>query len=194
MNMVTRQASLGDMFKTIDKILSLAWGRSWGKFVKAYPSTIDKRELTLPTITYRVKSKTPSKMGSHLEIKPRIREKITTDKDQITVWGQRFDCIVEFGIWGEGDYQVSDLAEKFEDFMLTYTSVLKEMGIVEIVYSDTSDERPPNSWRVDLDSRHIYYFVIIEKVTPVSQSTLQGIKLKLLNEEDDLLEQVNSLH
>ena len=189
-----KNASLKDLLQTIERTLNLAWGTNWGDFTKAYPTKSDPNTLNLPIITHRVKEKVPSTMGSHKELKPRVRSQFKTDKDHITIWGQRFDCVLEFGMWGRGDSQVADLAERFEEFMLTYSGIFKEMGIVEIVYIKTTDEQPPNSWRVNLDSRHMYFHVVVEKLTPVSNNTLQSIRLKILNEDGELIETVDPLN
>lgn len=190
--MKTKSASLGDFFSAIDRILKISWGENWGKFTKAYPSFSDANELNTPIITYRLVQKTPGVVGAHKEIKPRVRAQYkvgdSDSEEVITVFGQRFDCIVQFEVWASNDSVVSDYADEFEDFMLTYTGILKEMGIIEVIYLGTTDEPSPNAWRVDLQSRSIKYHVVIDKLTPVSSKTIENIRLKLqiLGEEEPL--------
>lgn len=172
---------LESFFKTIDKTISIAWGNKWGTFTKAYPSETESKSIKTPIITYRTKKKSPSQMGQVKEIKPRIRHQFTVPEtgEAYQIWGQRFDCIVEFGVWADNDSKAEEYAEFFEDFMITYCGLFKEGGIVEILHLETVDEMHPHSWRVDFSSRHVIYHVIIDKKVPVSLATIEEVKIKL---------------
>jgi hypothetical protein len=189
--------SLTQFFKLVHKSLDIAWGKNWGQFVKAYPAKSEPNDITLPLITYRLKSKRPQVMGSTQEIKPRMRGQFPDPNDPqntIEVWGQRFECIVEFATWESDELKVSELADRFEEFMQIYTRVFKELGVVDVVFAETTDEPPPNQWRVDLTPRYTRYLVIVDKLTPTSLAVLNKMKLQLLDEDDNVVETIDPLH
>lgn len=178
---------LKSFFETIDKTISIAWGNNWGTFTKAYPSESESKSIKTPIITYRTSEKTPSQMGQVKEIKPRIRHQFSIPEtgEAYQIWGQRFDCIVEFGVWADNDSKAEEYAEFFEEFMTTYCGLFKENGIIEIIHLKTVDEMHPHSWRVDFSSRHVIYHVIIDKKIPVSLATIEEVRVKLKNLKED---------
>lgn len=185
---------LDDFYNTVEKLLNLAWGGNWGSFRSAFPTDSDPNSVSTPMITYELKSKRPAVFGSKQELKPRIREQYTDPKDKRngrTVLGQRFDCYIVFNVWEQNEKQATLLADRFEELMLTYSGILKEMGLIDIVFVETSDGTSPSSWRVDLKAKTIEYHVVIEKITHISTEILERMRLKLINKRSkEIIEEI----
>lgn len=186
---------LDDFYRMVEKILNLAWGGNWGSFRSSFPTDSDPNSIITPLITYKLKSKRPAIVGSKQELKPRIREQYSDPNDKRngrTVLGQRFDCSIIFNVWEQNEKQATLLADRFEELMLTYSGIFKEMGLIELVFVETSDNKSPASWRVNLNSKTIEYHVVIEKITHISTEMLENVRIKLLEEKlQDSISQPN---
>lgn len=130
----------------------------------ARPSVDQAVPLEQPHIYYEVIRRIPT-----LEIKPRERQEIL-DTDyrgktrQGRVWGQRFECILQFNILA-GDYKRADqVMNMFEDLIFNYTSYLKKNGVVEILFTGQLTDHDWDNYRQSLSIRSLQYRVLIEKL------------------------------
>lgn len=183
--------TVDDFFRTLGKIIDISWGNHWGTFLSAFPVSMDDNELPLPMITCRLSAKRPAKMGSASEIKPRIRSEHKDPNDPrnlISIYGQRFECIVELTVWTDNPEQLSSISTNLEDMMLSYAGIFKENGVVDIIYLQTTDDIPVVSNRVSTTaatlSRTIVYNIVLDKLTPVSQRSIEEVKIKLASGDD----------
>jgi hypothetical protein len=161
------------------------------QFIHAYPVKDGENieSIQSPIIDYIVFRKHPSDMGSEKEIKPRIRV-INRDPNNpqqtSTVFAQRFTYIVDFGIWGTDWDEVEELQEQFEEFMLTYAGMFKELGVSELIYQEATENfSRTSSTRAGLVSSHIFYRVDIEKTLEVFNQIIESIKVKLRKQEEN---------
>ena len=129
-----------------------------------------------PHIFYSVISRKPC-----LELKPRARQEINeTDIAgkirQGRIWGQRFECLVQFDIMA-GDYSVADkVMEFFEDLMFNYTSYFKRNGVAEILFDEQFTDNNLNIYRQSMSVRSLRYRVWIEKLhTAFDTAEIDGI-------------------
>jgi hypothetical protein len=180
---------LKDFISLLKTTYDAVHGASWGRFIHAYPVEQEKerfKSLDPPIITYSLGRKQRSQMGSREPLKPVVREVYpdpSNPKMVSTVFRQRYDHVLDFGFW-ESDWPgVDDLAEDFEDFMMIYTGVFKEQGIIEIIYDQSADETrgTSNKWRTDLVSRHTTYLVQLDKDIIVPNQTIETIQVHLKN-------------
>jgi hypothetical protein len=130
----------------------------------ARPIVDQDLSLNEPHIFYEVLSRVPC-----MELKPRERQEIldTDDKGKSRkgrVWGQRFECHVQFNIVA-GDYETADkVMEVFEDLMFNYTSYFKRNGVAEILFEGQHTDHNMDIYRQSLSIRSLQYCVWVEKL------------------------------
>lgn len=111
------------------------------------------------------------------EPKMRYREAKNNQDDAYVIGGQRFQNIIYFQAVGEAQNvdAVEHLIEVFEDFMMEFTPVFKELGVSELVYarrlSDTEQQRPG----ANTVARTVSYMVTTEKVVSTRYERLKEI-------------------
>jgi len=174
-----------DFINIVRDTYNMINGDKWGSFVHAFPIQDNKQPLNPPIITYQVIEKTPSQLGSCRQIKPGIRTSgLDYDSQQMsTTYTQRFLYLVEFGIWESSWDKAIEHGEKFEDFMLTYTGLFKELGVTEILYGSATEDVARASWRADLMAYHVVYQVYIERHITVLNKIIESIKVHFLGGE-----------
>lgn len=130
----------------------------------ARPIVDQDLSLNEPHIFYEVLSRVPC-----MELKPRERQEVldTDDKGKSRkgrVWGQRFECHVQFNIVA-GDYEIADkVMEVFEDLMFNYTSYFKKNGVAEILFEGQHTDHNMDIYRQSLSIRSLQYCVWVEKL------------------------------
>jgi hypothetical protein len=134
-----------------------------------------------PAIIYSLQLRKPHPS----EPKPRLREDIYTsvDEEAIIIHGQRFQNIINFSVITERNPDLAEeLIETFEDFMLEYTPVYKELGISEFVYARRLPDDEENRKGEGICKRTVSYLVTTEKVVQTSAKKLNDSleKLKLI--------------
>lgn len=161
-------------------------GDKWGDIVHADPLVIDVKTLNPPIVTYTLEQKSPAKMGSSYQLKPGIRTAGVDQETQqrSTLFAHRFLYTVSFDIWESSWEKALEQGEKFEDFMLTYTGLFKELGVTELIYAGATEEQARNSWRTDLVAYKTVYDVYIERHLSVLNKTIESIKVNLLGGEN----------
>lgn len=129
-----------------------------------------------PHIYYTVISRRPC-----LELKPRERQEVeeVDSKGKIRrgrVWGQRFECLVQFDIIA-GDYEAADkVMEVFEDVIFNYTSYFKENGVAEILFEEQITDHNFDIYRQSMSIRSLRYRVWIERLhTAFDTTEIDGI-------------------
>lgn len=134
-----------------------------GREVAEYPVIIYRQDLTKPI---------------EGEPKPRYREEIATNPGEpnYIIAGQRFQHIITFTVFTSTDPHLAEaILDAFEDFMLQFTPIFKELGVSEIVYArrlpDGEDTRPG----LAVNERSVSYMVTIEKIIKVSVQKLENV-------------------
>lgn len=170
-----KNASFDEFTSLIFTLLKAAWGPKWGTFVHAYPNGTEPDKTDLPIITYYSKSKRPGLVGKDTrEIKPRFREtlyEVDGKEEACNVHAQVFEHDVIFDIWAQTNVEADKLANKFEDFMMTYTGYFLQKGVQKLVFVEQTDTTEENLFVPDkVIVRSFRYLVHLEKqvVTPVS--------------------------
>lgn len=128
------------------------------------PSVDQAVPIEQPHIYYEVIRRIPM-----LELKPREREEVV-DTDykgktrQGRVWGQRFDCILQFNILANNYKRADQVMNMFEDLIFNYTSYLKKNGVVEILFIGQLTDHDWDNYRQSLSIRSLQYRVLIERL------------------------------
>jgi len=160
-------ATLPDFIDMVAKIVSKASKERNVIFEPdegARPQADQHLPLTEPHIYYEVLSRVPCQ-----ELKPRERQEILdTDDKGISrkgrIWGQKFECHVQFNILA-GDYRTADrVMEIFEDLIFNYTSYFKKHGVAEILFEGQMTDHNLDMYRQALSVRSLRYCVWVEKL------------------------------
>lgn len=176
-----KSANFNDLTDLIHKLLKAAWGENWGIFTQRYPNGTNPASVKFPIITYHSKRKKPGAFGKNQEIKPRFREyyeATVTEGERprkVNVYSQMFDHEVIFDVWAETNVEVDSLADRFEEFMMTYTGFLLSEGVQQIILLEQSDETDSVKIRDNAVVRSFRYLVRLEKHVEVPTSVIQEV-------------------
>jgi len=95
------------------------------------------------------------------------------------VYGQFFDNLVQYNIWSKSNYEVELLTEWFEEYMLSYTGMFREAGIVNMWFDrrvrDDLKEQMNNGYHV----RSVLYYVRTERILMNSLKPIRRINLNI---------------
>jgi hypothetical protein len=181
----TRQISkYTDLMKTIQKVIYSSWGKDKVRFTSAYPKVAPNDSIPTPLITYRMARKQPAVFGKVSEIKPRVRQTISSGVtinneplvgQSIEVLGQMFDYYVEFQVWAESGEEADEIAERFQDFMFKYTGFLKKLGVNEILFAEAGSDEGTAKWRSELVNRNLLYRIRIDEIVGVKCPVVEDI-------------------
>lgn len=146
--------------------------------------TLDSmKAINKPVITYSVKSEVP------LEIKPRLREEIE-DLDELNnekrlgqVWGQKFQCILQFNIMSSVYKETEEVMKIFEELIFNHTGYFKQNGVAEIVFHKRFTDSDFSNLRETLSVRNLQYEVTIEKLIVSFADKIKNIELLAQKEE-----------
>lgn len=115
------------------------------------------------------------------EPKPHFRENIVdynpdgSVQRQGQVFGQVFDCDIQFNIVAS-DYSMADkVMNVFEDAMLRYSGFFKQNGVSEIFFKKQYTDNNLDIYRQKMSVRSLVYRVTIEKLTAVYDTTIAEI-------------------
>ena len=128
-------------------------------------------------ISYRVRSRVPKN-----EYKPIVREEIVecdelNEQRKGQIYGQFFDCIVQFNIFAAENKLANQVMEKFEELMIAYAGYFKKQGVSDLYFKEQITDSEYNNFRETLSVRNIRYYVQIEKLTVIFNRRIDDIKL-----------------
>jgi hypothetical protein len=163
------------------KLLNAAWGSDWGAITPEFPEGDDAENITLPMITYDIVSReTSENLG---KLKPTLIDTIDEivdgkpTGDVFQIYGQWFDCIVEFDIWGKNTLEARNLLNRFELAMAFYTGLLKEQGVSEILFLKEIPAKQSIHYIDNHYMKVVLYLIRLERRQIVRQSTLKNIEI-----------------
>lgn len=144
----------------------------------ARPSVDPAIPLEAPTIYYDVVERSPK-----LERKPRVREELSGvcdeqgEKRQVSVWGQKFSCIIQFNLLA-CDYRTANaVMHNFEKLIFGYTPYFKRNGVAEILFKKHFSDKNLNIFRQNLSVRSLQYYVEIERLMSVYEAEIKEITI-----------------
>lgn len=132
-----------------------------------------------PHISYRILSRRPP---SNREYKPIVREEIIecdelNEQRKGVIYGQVFDCIVQFTIFAGEAKLANKVVEDFENLMLSYTGYFKQQGVMELYFKEQVTDQDYNNFRETLSVRNVRYYVQIEKLAVIFNRKLDDVRL-----------------
>lgn len=122
-----------------------------------------------PHITYRVISRKPK---SDREYKPIVREEVVEcdengEQRPGAIYGQFFDCILQFNVFAGESRTANIIMEKFEELMLSHAGYFKQKGVSDFYFREQLTDSEYNNFRETLSVRNIRYYVQIEKISVI---------------------------
>lgn len=132
-----KSATLDSFMEMIGMLVAKTMKKTKAEFVPDEGARIEVDmavPIDHPRIYYEVISRKPKS-----ELKPRPREEIhelTADdgsRRQGRVWGQKFECHVQFHIAASDYKQANKVMNDFESLIFNYTAFFKKNGVAEIL-------------------------------------------------------------
>lgn len=175
-----KSASLFDFIKMVNKLSAIILKDLDVEFIpdenKKIVSNVDIK-LDRPVITYKVISRKPK-----AELKPRIRQTIrekTNDPNDERVgeiYGQKFECLIQFNVFASVYDIAEQVMEKFEEMIFTYTGWMKKNGVAELLFEQQLTDEHYDMFRQTISVRNIRYRVEVEKLNVIFQDKLKEIE------------------
>jgi hypothetical protein len=176
-------ATLFDFIKMVNKLVNLTMKDLKVEFIPEEGKTnviVSDKPLDHPYIIYKVLYRKPKK-----ELKPRQREEVreilhdTESERYGEVYGQKFECIVQFNIFASVYEQAHEVMEKFEDMIFMYTGFFKKNGIAEILFHQQVTDETYDTFRQNISVRNLQYYVEVEKLTVIFKEKIKEIEALL---------------
>lgn len=130
-------------------------------------------------ITYRLISRIPER-----EIKPMAREEIIEpginkdDERYGLIYGQRFDCIVQFNIFASEYIIANKVMRNFEEMIFSFTGYMKSKGVQSILFKGQSTDSDFDIYRKTMSVRSLKYEIKIEDLIVIFNDKIQSIITK----------------
>lgn len=172
----------------LNRLLDIAWGSQWGTLKPVTAEGDDPDYLKFPMITYdtnlREVSDTP-KPKLYDTVKEIVNGVYTGDN--INIYRQSFDVILEFNFYGNSSLEMEMLSENFEELMVAHAGFLKNQGVSEIFFLKEVPSKYSLNFKDNIPSRCLYYYVKLERTTNVSLNLLNKIQERyyLLNSTEE---------
>lgn len=178
MQRAKKNASLYDFLDMLSSIVGYVMKEDHVEFLTDEQESIIKDPalpLNHPIISYRIISRVPAN-----EYKPIVREQINecdefNEQREGQIFGQTFNCIVQFNIFAAENRLANKVMEKFEELILAYTGYLKEQGVRELYFKEQITDAEYNNFRETLSVRNIRYHVQIEKLTVIFNRRIDDV-------------------
>ena len=173
-----KQASLYDFLDMLALIVDYALKDHKVEFItedQEHVLTDPEIAFNHPYISYRLISRRPTK-----EYKPIAREDIV-ECDELnaqrygTVFGQKFDCIVQFNVFASENRVANKVMESFEELMISYAGYFKEQGVRDLYFKEQVTDTDYNNFRETLSVRNIRYYVQIEKLMVIFNRSISDV-------------------
>lgn len=134
-----------------------------------------KEFSSYPVITYRLDLRKPIQN----EPKPKLREHVITapGEPDVLIMGQRFQNIITFTAFTNDNPQLAEeIIEVFEDFMIEFTPIFKELGVSDLFYARRLPDTDGSRGRgLGIVERSVSYMVTTEKIILTSRDKLESV-------------------
>ena len=166
-------ATLDDFIKMVAEVTSKALREFQVEFRPDEGAIISdpEKKLEHPVILYSVKERIPK-----LERKNRAFEEVYESGEngrKGTIWTQRQACTVQFDVVASEYTTANQVMSNFEDMIVTYTGYFKSKGVAEILFKKYYTDQNLDKYRQWMSVRSIQYYVEIEKLTTVFETTTE---------------------
>lgn len=176
----TANASLFDFIKMVEKLTLLTLKDLEVEFIPDENKNIVENadiKLDHPVITYKVIFRKPK-----TELKPRIRQTIRekaedADEERVgEVYGQKFDCIIQFNVFASVYDVAEQVMERFEEMIFVYTGWMKNQGVAELLFDQQLTDENYDLFRQTISVRNLRYKVEVEKLHVIFTDKIKSIE------------------
>lgn len=146
----------------------------------------------MPVIGYSMVRREPASVSNHpfgpaREIKPRIRMTVRDpDNPDLTqkVWGQWYDCIIQFQVYALGPKIADRISVWLEHFFMRYNRVLMQLGVQQVLpWSMRRDDEEERAIH-DLSVRSVEIYFRMEDIQVEVDGQIKGYSLKITVSND----------
>lgn len=140
-------------------------------------------------ITICLKSRTPGvfdrgapKEGSIKNWRPILREKVEDLENPgylKAVFGKWFDNIIGFTVWAQTNKEAIERAFWFESLMEEYAWYFAASGVGRVLFMEQAEDEFVDNDGQKLYGRELRFFVRTEKITEMSEKTLENMYVNL---------------
>lgn len=174
-----KSTNLFGFIKMIDKLVTITMKDLGVKFIPDEGKSLQlssEEKLDSPMITYKLIDRKPKG-----EIKPRFREDFIEEGEDGEqrigeIYGQKFQCHLQFNVFASVYTTAEQVMERFEDLMVTYAGYFKKNGVGELVFDQQFTDEKYEVARQTLSIRNIRYYVEIEKLTVIMRESIKEIE------------------
>lgn len=179
MQRASKSASLYDFIDMLALIVDYSMKDDKVKFItedQEHVLTDPEIPFDHPYITFKVISRKPT-----LEYKPIAREEIVecdehNEQRLGTVFGQKFDCIIQFNVFASENRVANKVMETFEELIISYAGYFKEQGVRDLYFKEQITDTDYNNFRETLSVRNIRYYVQIEKLMVIFNRRISDVE------------------
>lgn len=179
MQRAEKNASLYDFLDMLGEVVEYSLADYNVKFLTNEEQSVLKDPEVVfnnPHITYKVISRKPKN-----EYKPIAREETfecdeNGDQRPGIIYGQFFDCIVQFNILASENRLANQIMEKFEELMIAHAGYFKQKGVSDLYFKEQVTDSEYNNFRETLSIRNITYYVQIEKLMVIFNRKINNIE------------------
>lgn len=180
MQRAAKSASLYDFIDMLALIVDYSMKDDKVKFItedQEHVLTDPEIPFDHPYITFKVISRKPT-----LEYKPIAREEIVECDEHNeqrfgTVFGQKFDCIIQFNVFASENRVANKVMETFEELIISYAGYFKEQGVRDLYFKEQITDTDYNNFRETLSVRNIRYYVQIEKLMVIFNRRISDVEI-----------------
>lgn len=173
-----RNATLDEFVSMLSMVLSRVFKNQNVIFIPDEGAVLEdpQKKLENTSILYKVVERVPK-----LELKARPMEAIIEDVDDEGnrrfghTWSQRQVCTVQFDVIACDYITANEVMSTFEDTMFSYTGYFKSKGVAEMYFKKHYTDQNLDKYRQNMSVRSIQYFVEIEKLITVFDTTIEDI-------------------
>lgn len=140
--------------------------------------------IDYPFITYKVKSRTHKDSYKHTT-REYINETCDKQERSGTVYGQRFDCYLQFNICASEEELAWKVMERFEELMIAYAGHIKKQGIVEYYFNKQFTDVAYSNFRETFSVLNLEYYIEIEKLLVIFKENIKDIHLSDVSETNN---------
>lgn len=171
-------ATFDDFIEMVSKLVCLTMDENKVEFLPDENQHVlinPENKIDKSYITYRLMSRFPER-----EIKPMAREEViepgVNGEDRIgTIYGQRFDCMVQFNIFASNYKVANKVMKDFEDMIFSFTGYMMSKGVQHILFKGQYTDNDFDIYRKSLSVRNLKYEVKIEDLIVVFKDKVESI-------------------
>ena len=181
--MADKKLSISQFFAMLKNMIKKT-NKDWQIIPEAGINTSVSDENNTPIITYKIHKRVSGERSARKPQKKQSYENTNQEKGMIVEYSQRFESIIEFGIYGNTYEEADDTREKFEEFLIDYLGHFRKQGVLELVFEEQTEDEAIEIRGQDLSKQTLRYFLRTQVVRKSTRSTIEKIETDLSLPDD----------